>query len=299
MKPESVHNYDALPEENELVERYHPKFLDRGGDHLVYELIEHPDVVVKASTFRIKDILTANSESGVPLDSLLEDLKAKIEAELKEKDQQYRNLRNYFGNEHTLAERRYLMKVPVTGDILFDIFKDDWKNRLPPLGSLSMEEVWSSVVIQKRAEAISDPSHLSLNFEGFLEEGKYDDTAINNILAQAEQDPVLKDSLKEFVSKAVSYANETGNILAMAGKDNIIFYKDGDAWNYLLVDALPIHNEPVFKESQKISQKIMNGERITPHEKTLLMKGANFVRTVNNLAEVLGMEERLELAGKV
>ncbi len=304
MKLESQPVYDALPEENDLVERYHPRFLARGGDHLVYELIEHPDVVVKASTFRIKDILVDNAERGEALDSLSDAQRAQITTKLKEKDEQSRNLRKYFGNGHTLAERRYVMKVPVTGEIVVDIFEGDWKKRVPPLGSLSIGEAWSSVVIQQRAEAIRDPAHLSLNFGGFLEEGKYDDTAIQNILALAEQDPTLKNSLQEFVSKAISYANETGNILAMAGKDNVIFYKedrdvDGDGnankWNYLLVDALPIHNESVFKMSQEISQKIANHEEITPHEKTLLMKGSNFTRTINNLAEKLGMSEHLEL----
>ncbi|MES2314631.1 MAG: hypothetical protein V4524_01690 [Patescibacteria group bacterium] len=298
MKAESQPVYDVLPQENNLVEKYHPKFLACGGDHLVYEIPEHPDVVVKASTFRIKDILVDNAEHGVPLDSLSDGMREFVGTELKEKDEQSRNLRNYFGNEHTLAERRFLMKVPVTGEIVADIFKDDWKGRVPPEDSLNMNEAWSSVTVQQRAEAINDPKHLSLNFEGFLEEDKYDDTAIQHILTLSENNPALRDSLKEFVSKAVSYANETGNILAMAGKDNIIFYKDpenGEKWNYLLVDALSIHNEPVFKVAQEISLKIINGEKITPHEQTLLMKALNFTRTINNIASALGMSEHLGL----
>ena len=166
-----------------------------------------------------------------------------------------------------------------------------------------MKKAWSSVIVQQRAEAISDPGHLSLNFEGFLEDGRYDETAIQNILTLSETDSALRYSLKEFVSKAVSYANETGNILAMAGKDNVIFYKDAEngdnvndeKWNYLLVDALPIHNEPVFKISQEISHKIMNDQKISEHEKTLLKKGLNFTRTINNLAEKLGMVGRLSV----
>ncbi len=303
MKPESIHTYDNLPEEDYLVEKYQPKFLARGGDHLVYEVQDHPDVVIKASTFRVKDILANNVEHGIPLDSMSDDMRAQIETELKEKDEQSKALRNYFGNEHTLAERRYLMKVPVTGEILTDIFKGDWKGRIPPASSLEMKKAWSSVIVQQRAEAISDTTHLSLNFEGFLEDGKYDETAIQNILALSEIDPALRDSLKEFVSKAVSYANDTGNILAMAGKDNVIFYKEAnnsdnvneEKWNYLLVDALPIHNEPVFKMSQEIARKIMDDQKITEHEKTLLKKGLNFTRTINGLAEKLGMMERSSL----
>jgi hypothetical protein len=235
-----------------------------------------------------------------------DDMRAQIEAELKEKDEQSKLLRNYFGNEHTLAERRYLMKVPVTSEILTDIFKGDWNGRIPPADSLDMKKAWSSVIVQQRAEAINDPEHLSLNFEGFLEDGKYDETAIQNILKLSETDPAHMNSLKEFVSKAVSYANETGNILAMAGKDNVIFYKEAknsdnvneEKSNYLLVDALPIHNESVFKISQEIARKIADNEDVTPHEKILLMKGSNFTRTINGLAEKLGMSERLSLQDK-
>ena len=306
MKPESLQTYNNLPQEDYLVEKYQPKFLARGGDHLVYEVQDHPDVVIKASTFRVKDILTSNAEHGTQLDSMSDDMRAQIEAELKEKDEQSKALRNYFGNEHTLAERRYLMKVPVTGEILTDIFKGDWKGRVPPASSLEMKKAWSSVIVQQRAEAISDPEHLSLNFEGFLEDGKYYETAIQNILKLSETDRDLKDSLKEFVGKAVSYANETGNILAMAGRYNVIFYKEAkksdnvneEKWNYLLVDALPIHNEPVFKMSQEIARKIANNKEVIPHEKTLLKKGLNFTRTINNLAEKLGMAERLTLQDK-
>ena len=298
MKMESAEIYNSLPEENYLVGKYHPQFLARGGDHLVYEIPEHSDVVVKASTFRIKDILAYNAEHGLPLDSLADDMRQDIQGELREKDDQSRQLRTYFGSEHTLSERRYLMKVPVTPDTLTEIFKGDWKGRTSSSYASDIDQAWTAVVVQQRAEGVDDPTHLSLNFEGFLEEDKYDDTAIKAILAQAEQDPALKDSLKEFISKAVSYAEETGNILAMAGKDNVIFYKKDDVWNYMLVDALPIHNEPVFKTAQEISKKIMNHEKITPHQQTLLMKALNFSRTINNIAEALGMSERLQIQEK-
>jgi hypothetical protein len=328
MSIESTKPYDTLPSDDELVERYKPKFLARGGDHLVYEVVDHPDVVIKASTFRIKDILSSNSDNSLQLDSFSGDLKMVIEKETAEKNVQIRELRKYFGNEHTLSERRYIMKVPVTKELLDEIFKNDWKGRIPPQNVKDIKEAWSTVIVQERADAIDDTNHLGLYFGGFLEDREYDveeykklneslikqntqsgedverflelqdnpqTHALRDILNLVEKDKSLKTILTELVEKIVSYARETGNILALAGKDNIIFYhKDGE-WNYLLVDALPIHNEPVYKEAQIILHKFANDEEITKYDKTLLMKALNFTRTINGLCASLGIKDRLRL----
>lgn len=328
MSIESTQPYDKLPSDNELVEHYQPRFLARGGDHLVYEVNDHPGVIIKASTFKIKDILSSNAENNLPLDSFSGDLKIGIEKEIAEKNSQIRQLRKYFGNEHTLSERRYSMKVPVTKELLDNIFQDDWQNRLPPQGSESIKEAWSAVIIQERADAVSDPDHLGLYFGGFLEERECDPEeykklneslikksiqstedierffklqdnpqthALQDVMARTENDPALKEVLEELVRKLISYAQETGNILALAGKDNIILYQQKGKWNYLLVDALPIHNEPVFREAQAILHKFTNGDEITKHDKTLLMKVMNFTRTVNGLSASLGIANRLNL----
>ncbi len=328
MPIESEQPYDNLPSDNELVKHYRPKFLARGGDHLVYEVAGHPDVIIKASTFKIKDILTSNAENNLPLNSFSGDIKIEIEKEIADKNAQVKQLRKYFGEKHTLTERRYAMQVPVTKELLDEIFKDDWKNRTTPQGLEGVQEAWSSVIVQERADEVNDPDHLGLYFGGFLEEREYDqdeykklnealiksDTqsdedigrflklqdspethALQDMLTRAETAPDLKETLKELIVKMISYAEETGNILALAGKDNIILYQKNDKWNYLLVDALPIHNEPVFIDAQKIIHKFASGEKITKHEKTLLMKAMNFTRTINGLSASLGVPHRLNL----
>lgn len=79
MNPETPNPYDNLPNDHELVERYQPKFLARGGDHLVYEVADHPDVVIKASTFKIKDILYENADNGEALDFLSETQRERLQ----------------------------------------------------------------------------------------------------------------------------------------------------------------------------------------------------------------------------
>lgn len=329
MSTESFQQYDNLPNENELVNHYKPKFLARGGDHLVFEIVKHPNIVIKASTFTVKDILSDNADNHLPLDSFSGDIKDRIEKEIADKNEQVKLLQKYFGKEHTLSERRYLMKVPITKDIIEEIYKNDWQNRQPPVGYENIQECWSSVIVQGRADGINDPNHRGFFFGGFLEEREYDDDeykklneslimrdsqsqesterfltlqdnpethALRDAISLAASDSEFRQILEEMILKIMRYAQETGNILALSGRDNIIFYKTpDDKWEYLLVDALPIHNEPVFNDAKAIIHRFTNGEEITKHEKTLLMKALNFTRTINGMCASLGLDNRLDL----
>jgi len=329
MNPEKSHPYNDLPDDSEIVRHYKPTFLARGGDHLVYAVEEHPDVVFKASSFAIKDSLSASADAGEDLDSIPDDEKTRLEEGIAKKTAQARILREYFGASHTVNERRYIMKVPVSKAIIDEIFKGDWKKRKPPAESKKLTEAWSTVVIQERIPELADPSHLGFYFGGFLEErGQIDAeeyTELNNsfvplcqatpddvalflrlqdnpkthaltdLIAKTESDPNLKSTTAALVLNVISYANETGNILALAGEDNVILFNKDGKWDYLLIDALPIHDEPVFEYAKQALHRHINNEDISEHEMTLIMKALNFVRTVNGVATTLDLPERLRM----
>jgi len=328
MNPESRNIYNRLPEDHELVEHYKPVFLARGGDHLVYTVEGHPDVVIKASTFKIKDTLHENAENNQPLDLISEEQRVKLEKEIAEKNIQIQQLIEYFGKDHTLREKRYLMQVPVSMKILEEIFKSDWQERQPPIDYQNITEAWSSVTVQRRSEEVLDQKHKGLYSGGFLEERGYDELeykdlndslvirptlntdtislflklqdnpkthAIADLVNIAESDENLKKVLRDLTKKMISYAEHTGNILALAGEDNIILNEKGGNWNYVLIDALPVHNEAVVAVARGLVHKYLNGEPLAKHEKTLIMKALNFVRLVNGLALCLGIEERLTI----
>jgi hypothetical protein len=215
--------------------------------------------------------------------------------------------------------------------ILNEIFKNNWRDRKLPTGAENLEEVWSVVVLQNKADEIFNSQHLGLYYGGFLEEregakiipeeyqklnealvknltptpedldlflGLQDNPekhALADLIKKANEDEKLKAVLVELIEKVVSYAENTGDILALAGEDNVIFYPQNDGWNYLLVDALPIHSEPMFKVGRETLQKILQGENITDQEKSICMKALNFVRTINGLSASLGMSSRLKL----
>jgi hypothetical protein len=321
--------YNKLPAEHEAVIQYQPRFLARGGDHLVYEAEGHPDTVIKASTFKIKDVLMDNATRGLPLDSISDDRRALLDKEIKEKNAQIRLYREYFGAEHTLSERRYVMQVPISPEIIQEIFIDDWKDRTPPEGIDTIQNAWTAAVIQKKAPEISDPNHLDLYFGGFIEERKEQSDseeyeklnntflgrnpiteedldlffktqdnpkthALADLLAKAEENPQLKAAIKDFLQKTIRFAQDTGNILALAGEDNVILSpKDGE-WNYLLVDAIPLYNEPIYELGKQAQERAEKGEELTQQDKAFITRARNFVRTINGLAASLNIQERLE-----
>ncbi|HVB20177.1 MAG TPA: hypothetical protein VNF51_02780 [Candidatus Paceibacterota bacterium] len=328
MSIEKQSAYDALPSEHELVSHYQPRFIARGGDHLVYEASEHPDVVIKASTYKIKDILIDNETRGLPLDDVSDEMYASLDKEIAEKNTQIQEYRKYFGAKHTLAERRYLMQVPVSTEVLREIFKNDWEGRAAPPGVASIQDAWSAVVVQKRARQIEDPNHVGLYFGGFLEERGYDlspseyghfsevfehgdaiqpedleeffrlqdnpDThALRDLVLRTEQDPELKKSTIDFLQTAIRFANETGNILALAGKDNVILYPGNSGWNYVLIDAIPLPNEPILTAARAARGRSKNNELLNQKEEGYIIRARNFVRTINGLAAALGVEERI------
>ncbi|CAN5746788.1 hypothetical protein BH11PAT2_BH11PAT2_01190 [soil metagenome] len=328
MSAERPHSYNKLPTDHEAVIQYQPTFIARGGDHLVYEAKGHPDTVIKASTFKIQNILSDNVERGLPLDGISDEIRTELEKEIEDKNAQIRQYREYFGTEHTLSERRYLMQVPISTEIAQEIFADDWKGRKVPEEINSINEVWTAAVIQKKSPEVSNPEHLGLYFGGFIEERKiqpssseYDALndaflgtrsitpedlehffktqdnpethALADLVAKAEVDHRLKETAEDFIRKAIHFANETGNILALANVDNVILFPKGDEWNYLLIDAIPIYNDPIYKLAKEAKVRSQNGEELTEENQRFITRALNFVRTMNGLAAALGMEERL------
>jgi len=329
MSAERPNPYNKLPTGHEAVMQYKPTFLARGGDHLVYEAEGHPDTVIKASTFKIKDVLMDNAERGLPLDGISDEMRASLEKEIEEKNAQIRLYREYFGTEHTLSERRYVMQVPVSSEIVKEIFVDDWKDRQPPKGIGEIQAAWTAAVIQKKSPEISDPNHMGLYFGGFIEGRKEQPDvseyealnraflgkksiepkdlelffktqdnpkthALADLLSRAEEDSTLKIVIQDIVRKSIRFAEETGNILALAGEDNVILFPKGEGWSYLLVDAIPLYNDPIFKFAKVAKERSENGEDLSNKDKAYITRSLNFVRTMNGLAAASGLEERLE-----
>jgi len=321
--------YDELPEDHELVSKYQPRFLNRGGEHLVYLVDGHPNLVIKASTYKIKDsVMSIIDKQGIIDDKILEDeAREKYEDEVKRKNDEIRQLRFSFGKDHTLKERRYLMKVPVSYELLKEIFANDYFARVLPDSAKNINEVWTHVVVQEFTEISEDSNRLSLSYGHFIENGEVDqelyqrvtstlvdpsstdfkgrdfldlqdcskNKSLSKLITMAETNAQLKEQLENFVKTAIKYTEETGQILALAGEDNVLFSQENGVWNFLLVDVLPNSPEPIFKIIKELGEKISKNINLTLEDKEYFKRGINFVRIINGLARSLGLQDQLKL----
>ncbi len=123
MNHETISPYDNLPEDHELVEHYKPRFLNRGGEHLVYAIEGHPDLVIKASTYKIIDSVIYVAQKGFDFseNDLETHAKETYSREIRCKNEEICKVKLYFGKSHTLNEKRYVMKVPVTSNLLIKL----------------------------------------------------------------------------------------------------------------------------------------------------------------------------------
>lgn len=309
--------YELGDIEHELVSKYQPKFLAKGGEHIIYDLPEHPDIVVKVRTASIKKVLEWNVEHGQPLDSLPAEIEPRAREYLKEEAERYQQLKKYFGSEHVPSQKEFLVKVPITENILREIYEGE-----PPA---TTNEVWSIVMVQKRVEALSDPNRLAI-VAGYAEQGEVPEDIykqatehfifsqnpdqkiekgqflqvqshndLRNLLEKADNDENLKKDLQDLVERMVAYTQETGEIFDLAGQDNIILFQKDGKWSFSLVDTRYPGESKMIEKARAALSKLSEGNELDEHEKNILLNTFNFVRTVNGLAEQVGVEKRINI----
>jgi hypothetical protein len=111
-----------------------------------------------------------------------------------------------------------------------------------------------------------------------------------------ERDDALCATLRSLLRRIHSYVKDTGEILDTAGPGNILLIGADNSWQYVLVDALSIHNEPVLHLTRNTVAKLASGSEITDRERLLLMKSLNFLRTVNGIGACVGLHSDITLS---
>lgn len=311
-----------------IVQKYQPKFLARGGEHVIYDIPGHPDIVVKVETETMRKIQSNNVEKGLPLGGMDPELLPHVTEFMQTYKERQRMLVEHFGREHTLSVRQALMKVPVTEQLLTALH-----DGVPPVGTGDIKEAWAIVRVQKRAQECVDPTHVTV-MSGYAEnrhtdpdaykhvtdalvecdpDAKFTDEEYRSLLYKPmpelldtlAQDPALAATLKDFVERTIEYAKATGEMLDLAGRDNVTVFKKDDSWNYRLVDALyPGDGTQTLDAASAAITKAANGEVLHDGEMSVILNAINFARTINGLALKLGVRQRItlvpeEVRGKV
>ena len=295
---EQTNKYEFDQIEHELILKYQPKFLAKGGEHIIYEIPEHPDIVVKAETGLLEKIIEWNAEHGLPIDALPEEFKPRIHKYLKQEATRHQELKKYFGADHVPSQKEFLVKIPITKSILNALYENN-----PPA---TTNEAWSVVMVQKRVDALNDPNRLSI-ISGYVEYGKTPEDLNNQatehfvfgknlkkkiekeklfeiqthsnlkiLLEKSENDKNLKKSLKELVEKIISYTEKTGEIFDLAGQDNILLSQKDGKWTYTLVDTQFSCEGKMIEKAKATLDRLSVGSEIDEQEKHVLLKNQIF-----------------------
>lgn len=313
--------------DNRMVNQYAPAFLAKGGEHIVYVSPMAPDVVVKVDAMVMRKLHRSNAERGLPLDQMDPDVLPHVEEKMRNDRERYLRLRGVFGRAHVPGMKQGIVLVPVTEKLLIKTHRG-----MPPGDVKGITQSWAIVKVQKRAPEIDKPGTLSVT-AGYAEHRSITDQAkyaeataayvdgandghasaearkavshfdLNMVMQKAVAEPAAAEALKDFTAKTITYAMVTGEILDFAGGDNVTFYRDGDKWNYRLVDALFGHPKmlPIAKE---VASRAAKGKALNEFDISTLLNVVNFSRTVNGLADQLGIKERVawmpeEAKGKI
>ena len=163
--------------ERALSEKYMPHFLAEGGENIVYEIPGHPDIVLKGSKKVLYDILSDPKGKT----HALNEAKNRIDRERMLQGK----LREHFGAEHLLRQKQFLMKVPVTREILAHTEQNYLRffHRTIPQ---NRREAWTYVTIQKKQE---------------LKKGSYENPKAENINPQE----LGRNSITELSSMDASF----------------------------------------------------------------------------------------------
>ena len=304
--------------EHPLIKHYEPKFLAYGGERFVFTFPGHPDVVAKVSYLRMRKAIEWNLEHGDEAEDGSPELLKTLEDARRMREKKFREFSQFFGSRHVLREHSYVMRVPVTEEMLQQAFQGN-----PPA---TPKEVWTIVSIQPFLPALeeapeihgihpylertcSDPDVYRRMTDQFVfgkDAGVTDREALRvlfsrdtfELFVKAEDEPGLQRQLKAFTEKAVAFTNATGEMIDLGVKKNVVVLHEKRFWRYLLVD-------PVFDSSNmsldvlctRLLPAVRNGEAMIKNDQRRLAFLLSYVRTINAMAAQLNVPDMIGLVG--
>lgn len=312
------------PNDHRLYKRYQPKLAGHGGEQAVYVVPRFPHQVIKVNFRLLKPLLDQYPLPETPAQEKA--LLQKLGGEVLGQQAAYERLVSIFGREHLLAERVTKMRLPVTQALVEDVLGESAPN-LPDSGvnfpfvvriqelvpqyildtGLDMRSGYAEKHINDSLEKESyargslrwlsdEPDDTPFDPELFLEcQGS---TALANLINVAKTEPALKLVIVDFLEKAMEYTRVTGLILDLAGENNVVFFQDAETkeWDYRLIDAsFPDRTKGQIGIATGALENYIDREKLTEIEYMALYNALNYTRTVNGLADAMGMSERINL----
>lgn len=305
--------------ENELMlDQYHPQYLAHGGEHIIFSIPGHPNSVIKVQRNLLARLIYEKLKAGLPIDSEPEDFEQQKDEFLKKERQVNRDLKKYFGKA-VLGERPYHLKVPVTKALMNETEFQPIAKRMPE-GTV---QVSALVRIQEKAPQEATDENAKGPNVNYLEGDVLDSTGMKNyedlnsvlldnrgelpeeipmnmgkrtheLIDLTKEDQELRQVVKDFVERVITYTEDTGEVIDIGGKDNVSFFKKDGKWQYLLIDA-KYPERQVFLAGQEVLKKFEKGDPLDFGEKTTLLLTVSYVRIINVIAKAVGSNRFLNI----
>ena len=207
-----------------------------------------------------------------------------MEQDIARERHRYQSLRDSFGFDHVLPQRKYVIKLPTSPELLEAVYGRTGEQ--PPASPL---EAPCILTIQKRSDALRDPESLTLVYRDGMK-----NPTIETLVEKSKKDEGLKECLREFCTRCIEFTNKTGEILDMAMPDNVVFYRKGGQWSYEIIDGIYPHTENIIETIRQASVKMSGDEPLLNDEAIDFQNGTAYVNVINGFAEQLGLQERIQ-----
>src|SRR3989338_6960249 len=146
---DQVRTLQALVKGHAIGEKYDPKYLGAGSEQIVYSIPDHLGIVAKVAYLTFQKSIDWNIAHGQPADSLTPELKGAMDADIHAERLRFERMREYFGYDHVLPQRRYVIKLPTSPKLLAAVYGR--AGAKPPEG---VREAAAVLTIQKRSEGL-------------------------------------------------------------------------------------------------------------------------------------------------
>lgn len=249
-----------------------------------------------------------------------------MKAQVKREENFFRSLKTFFPAETILTSRASIRTVPITPGVVHEILQEYGLQDVSPNEMLEVstivhyqrpipQEAMSKMEGGESSDAhslgfryaerydIASDDYLRLNlmthgidepfdmelFSSFL----HDDTV--RLIETARSDNELRDVLRALVATLICFSNETFQMLDLAGAGNMRVFRDKEnKWRYLLVDPYVMTRwTGAHEASREPSSDSREIERSSIDE---LLNAVNYERTVNGLARLFDIKERMSLS---
>ncbi len=304
--------------------KYSPQLQARGGEHLVFVMHDpkHQDTVVKVNYNQSYPLLEALIEQPKKAEAQLKKLHKKIYLQ----NERLKELQKYFGKQSIPAQLTVLRDVPVSQEAIKRLFPGvrfspehipqsmpAWitvqrKLDLSPEKAISLSSYYLEPEFRFKTDKQSlenfSEAHQVLGcgqVKGVREEAQFEIAAwimddLEPVVDAVISDVQFKRRLQETVKNLIVYITETGNILDLAGKNNMVMVAGKDGWELKMPDVLS-YESVKLSDLLAAAETLRQGKDLDERTAARAMYALNTIRVINALAILSGAKERLAVSG--